>query len=277
MKPERNKPCPCQSGKKYKKCCYLKVTPEPQKQEDDYDNLIELFQKMELNSRKRKLSKKPHIKKYYQTRRMHGEIMDAMADYHENGKFKPKVDYDINEKNKPTEIEIIENEFDLETREGSQAFFDMIVYKTSSNVNCITEDFIKNNKFRKLEKIELLQSMLNSKLGLFEIIKTDSDEGYVFLKNIFNEDEYKIIDVGLSGSKSYDEMYLYTRIITFEDISFSSGLNLIFDKSDDFIRNFIKQQKQDYNKNGEFLRFSNLYNRYCKHSCRIKMSANKLK
>jgi len=28
MKPQRNKPCPCGSGKKYKKCCYSKDVEE---------------------------------------------------------------------------------------------------------------------------------------------------------------------------------------------------------------------------------------------------------
>ncbi len=29
----RNDPCPCGSGKKYKKCCYLKTQPHIEKQE----------------------------------------------------------------------------------------------------------------------------------------------------------------------------------------------------------------------------------------------------
>ena len=153
----------------------------------------------------------------------------------------------------------------------------MQIYKTSGNVNCITEDFIEKRRFKKPEKIEFLHSMLKSRLGLFEITKTDSEEGYVYLKEVFDGSEYKITDVGLSGGINCDELYVYTRIITYNNISFGSGLNFAFTKTDDFIKNHISRHIKDYNPKGELARFIQLYNRYSKYPDKIKIVSNTLK
>ena len=288
MKPERNDPCPCGSGKKYKKCCYLKeqnmVAGNNLKSQDLQDNQDDFFKNQEfwvkaLNSFRRfTLDKKPHIKDYYRIRKMHGEIVDAMVKYHNDGKFKQKMDTEYAFQNEhENTLYLIESDFDLETRTGAQGFYDMVIYKPAPNMNCITEDFIQSHRYRKAEKIEFLHSMLDSKLGLFETIRIDSDEGYAYLKDVFTGIEYKIIDVGLSGDKNYGEFYIYTRIITYYGISFGTGLNLIFTKTDGFIKNHIQHHIKDYSPDGEFLRFTQLYNRYSKYPDKIRVVTNTLK
>ena len=68
--------------------------------------------------------------------------------------------------------------------------------------------------------------------------------------------------------KKYDEnhgnFYLYTRIITHRGISFGSGLNFIFLKTDAFIQEHIKYHKENYSPYGEIVRFTQLYNRISK-------------
>jgi hypothetical protein len=139
---------------------------------------------------------------------------------------------------------------------------DILVYKAAPNMNCITEFYINSKRFRKPEKVELLQSMLDSKPGLFKITKVDRGEGKVHIEEVFRGDTYKLTDMGLSGDPAPNRFYLYTRIITCGGISFSTGLNLVFSKEDPFIKKFIKHQKKDYKPLGEFVRFTELYNRY---------------
>lgn len=280
MKPGRNDPCPCGSGKKYKKCCALKPQNDPSitsqcsqagRNEDYFDereSLINAFN----NLRRYTLDKKPHIKEYYRARKMHGDIVNAMIKYHDDGKFEQRTDTSyVYKDDHKREVYLIESEFDLETRVGAQGFYDMLIYKSAPNMNCITEDFISMRRFRKLEKIEFLHSMLDSRLGLFEITGIDSSEGYAYLKEIFTQDEYKIIDIGLSGDENYGKFYIYTRVITYHDICFGTGLNLIFAQNDAFIINHIKKHRKDYNTNGEALRFSQLYNRYSKLPDKIRV------
>jgi hypothetical protein len=229
-----------------------------------------------LNSMRRIfLDKKPHIREYYKIRNMHSEIVDAMVQYYQDGKFKQKADK--NSVSKPTPIvtvHLLECSFDLTTREGGQGFYDMMIYKPASNISCITEDFIRDHRYKKPEKTELLQSMLDSRLGLFEVTGTDMLEGYVYIKDVFTGVEYTIIDIGLSGQPNFEDFYFYTRIISYHGINFGTGLNLIFAKTDNFIKRHIQEHKKDFHPNGEFERFTQLFNRFSKYPDKIQLVSN---
>jgi len=240
-------------------------------------NLLHNFHKLFLE-------RKPHIKEYKKIRKLHGEIVDSMTDYYDSGKFEQKVDPDYvsefksahkkADSTRDNTLVLLESKFDLDTREGSHAFSDMMIYKSAPNINCIIEEYIQKHKYRKQEKIDFLQSMLDSTLGLFEITGTDLHEGYAYIKEVFTGREYMITDVGLSGSKYYDEFYFYTRIITYHNVSFGTGLNFTFKKSDPFIKRFIEHEKKDYIPQAEFRRFVELYNRFCEDNNGIKVITN---
>jgi len=297
MKIGRNDPCPCGSGKKYKKCCMLNQqnpascnNNNNNNDDTDFDqqdiNLVKQERLLNLlhNFHKLFLERKPHIKEYKKIRKLHGEIVDSMTDYYDSGKFEQKVDPDYvsefksahkkADSTRDNTLVLLESKFDLDTREGSHAFSDMMIYKSAPNINCIIEEYIQKHKYRKQEKIDFLQSMLDSTLGLFEITGTDLHEGYAYIKEVFTGREYKITDVGLSGSKYYDEFYFYTRIITYHNVSFGTGLNFTFKKSDPFIKRFIEHEKKDYIPQAEFRRFVELYNRFCEDNNGIKVITN---
>jgi len=294
MKIGRNDPCPCGSGKKYKKCCLLKqqntvaATNDEDAGFDKQDSGLEeqniLFSFLN-NFRSYFLESKPHIKEYKKIRKLHGDIINSMADYHDSGKFEQKVDLNYasdftsahkkEDRIKDNTVILLESSFDLDTREGTHGFYDMLIYKNTPNTNCITEEFIQKHRYRKPDKIEFLQSMLDSTLGLFEITKTDSKEGYAYIKEVFTDSEYRITDVALSGDKNYDKFYIYTRIITYHNVSFSIGLNFIFIKTDPFIKSYIKREKKGYTALAEFRRFVELYNRFSRDSNKVHVITNK--
>ena len=186
MKIGRNAPCPCGSGKKYKKCCYGKdqgtaAAQEPLSREsrasrDTSAELHETLLRAINNMRRYTLDKKPHIKEYYRARKLHSEIVDAMAQYHADGKFERVIAPDPSpQDNREPLLHLLECDFDLDSRTGAQGFYDMLIYKPSPNMNCITEEFLQKHRYRKPEKIEFLQSMLDSTLGLFEVTAIDKD------------------------------------------------------------------------------------------------------
>ncbi len=277
MKTGRNEPCPCGSGKKYKKCCLLKEwnaspadTEKTAGTEDERLEMREMLTRAMHNWRRRLLARKPHIKAYEQLRKMHSEIVDAMVQYHTDGKFELKMDVP-NATQRPGDnaVQLLESEYNLQTRVGAQGFYDVIIYKSAPNVNCLSEVFLEKHRYRKPEKVEMLRSMLASRLGLFEITAVDAEEGYAFLREVFTGDAYKITDVGLSGTTNCDELYLYTRVLEYDGIQCGTGLSLVFSKDDGFIEKFIRQEKQDYVREREFARFVHLYNHYAKQPDRI--------
>ena len=219
------------------------------------------------------LDRKPHIKAYNKARNTHGEIVNAMVQYHQDGKFERRVSNDIAPGIKYKNLRLLKSDFDLNTREGGQAFYDMLIYKSTPSMSCITEDFIRDHRYKKPEKIEFLHSMLDSKLGLFEVTDINMEEGYAYLKDVFTGNECTIIDIGLSGQPNYDDNYLYTRIITYRDINFGSGLNLIFNKKEQFIKNFIQKHKKNFTPDMEFVRFTELYNHYSQNKDKIRVVA----
>lgn len=277
MNPGRNEPCPCGSGRKYKQCCLQseQMWDAPQSSSDDGAFWAQAL----TNIRRYTLDKKPHIQAYYKIRKLHGEIVDAMARDYLDGKFEQTIDetYMDPQYGHGTgdgTLHLLQCEFDPSTREGAQALYDMLIYKPAPNMSCMTEVFLQKHRYRKEEKIAFLQSMLDSTLGLFEIVGVDEGKGYVSLKEVFTAKQFTITDVALSGAGDYTKMYLYTRIIEYQGICFGTGLNLTFNKSDPFIQRHIRDHRRDYSPNGEFVRFTQLYNQFSQNADAVKVIPN---
>jgi len=206
-----------------------------------------------------------------------------MRKYFDSGKFERKFDpnyappYEFGNKNEKRKMLLLESTFDMESQTSIYAFWDMNIYKPSPNMSCITEDFINDRRYRKPEKVELLQSMLDSKLGLFEITATDFNDGYAYLKEIFTGKEYKITDIALSSNQTFDDTYIYMRIVTYLGVSFGTGLSFLFSKTDPFIQDFIKRNKENYSPLGEYVRFTELYNRYSNNDNGMKIFTQNIK
>ena len=204
------------------------------------------------------LKNKPHIKEYKKVRKLYDEIIESFGKYYMQGRFEIKIE----NKGHSNEVVRIDTKFDPNTELGANALANVVVYKNAVNMSCITEDFIKNNHYRSADKKELLQSMLDSHAGLFEITKTDIKNGKVHLKDVLNENEFSMTDIGLSSNYNNNKIYLYTRLITYHDICFGTGLNIVFSKEDEFIKKWIEENKNNYNERQEIVRFIELYNEY---------------
>lgn len=268
------------SGKKYKQCCMNKQTTDVINNkmvkigEKEFD--VEMMTDFFNNFQKLMLRNKPNIKKYEKIRKLHCEVIDSMMNYNDSGKFELKFLAGISEEEllSSPNLKIIDSYFDTNTQLGAQAMGNVLVYKNSKDMNCITEEYINKNKFRKPEKIEMLNSMLNSVAGLFEITYTNRELGEVHLRDVLTEKEYCVTDIGLSSNFNNEIFYMYMRIITYDGISFGTGLNLIFNKNDKFICNWINENIKEYNNKQELMRFLELYNEFERDNKGIKLKVN---
>jgi len=214
----------------------------------------------------------PHIKAYKKMRKIHSDIQTSMAQHVDAGKFEHKFEAithtetaeTMTQQRKSNKSPVITflRDYDLDTQEGMQAYYDMYIYKMAKNANSITEEYLQKGRYRKPEKIAMLEAMHNSVIGLYEIISVDSSQGYVRLQNVFTNQVHKIIDIAMSMDDTHMEMYNYRRIITIDDISFGTGLSLSFKKMDKFITDFIKRHKKDYHPHKETIIFNELYNQF---------------
>ncbi|MDR1688891.1 MAG: SEC-C domain-containing protein [Clostridiales bacterium] len=290
MKVGRNDPCPCGSGKKYKRCClgkdenlkYEQMPPqipneseygerEFDKHNADEEAILEMARAYD-GLRRIMLKNKPHIKAYNKIRTLHYEIVNSMAGYFYDGKFEQKIDpdyvYDIpsaSENRRKEEILYYQSaNFDTRSDFEERALLDLMIYKPAPNLSCITEEYINSHRYRKPEKIELLQSMLDSSLGLYEITRREPDEGYAYLRNVLTSDEYKLTDFGLSSEINPANVLIYARVITYRSVNFGTGFHLPFEKNNPFIINFIQRHKADYRPWAELDRFMELYGYFAK-------------
>ena len=234
--------------------------------EENPDFIFEILGIMH-DLRSKALSQHAHIKAYNKARNLHEEILNSMLRFYEKGGFIRELEMSSGgEKfSDITELEervFLESNFDFDEIPQQKAFMDLMIYKHLPQMNCITEEFIKQKRYKKAEKIQFLESMRDSYLGLFQVLSVDGADAYVDLRNVFTNEEIRIIDIGLSGDNTCERVYIYTRIIDFQGILFSTGLNFFFNAEDSFIQKFIKREKRKYNQKDEFKRFFQLYNQF---------------
>ena len=124
----------------------------------------------------------------------------------------------------------------------------------------ITEIYLQKNKFRNEEKIKMLNSMKNSYVGLFKVIDTDRNDGYITYEDVFTKKKFKVIDIAMSSTLKVDKkrmIYVYNRIITFDDISFGTGIHCMMTSEHKLLKEFIKKHK--YKNCSDFSRCLLLY------------------
>ena len=166
MSVERNENFIGRNGKKYEQSSMNKEIDSSYTENIDLEKdelIINEISSFLYNMHVFILKSKPHIKKYEKIRKLHGEIVDSMMEYNDAGKFKLKFLGDISKEelmNTP-HVNVVNSYFDTSRRIGAQAIANILIYKNSKDMNCITEEYINKNKFRKPEKKEFLNSMLN--------------------------------------------------------------------------------------------------------------------
>lgn len=216
---------------------------------------------------KEKLKDRPHIKTYEMIRKIHNEITRDMIKYLESGKFELKIEYpEKNQQREAEEVSYINSQFDTKTEMGVRGIHNVTIYKNAENMNCITEEFIKNKRYDEQEKNEMLECMLNSEAGLFEILNVDILEGKIYLRDVLTNKKYCIIDIALSSNMNNDKVYIYTRIVTYNGISFGTGFSIPFRKKDKFICEWIQKNKSEYTRKQEVTRMLELYREYNRNS-----------
>lgn len=219
--------------------------------EERIEGLIE-FNKMRLNRKK-------HIKKYNSFRKLHSEIINHMDTYLESEKHKEELKV-TSLSDTIAKVGYTKDVFlDLNDYYDYYVALELFLYKNHKDIPSITEIYLKKNKFRAKEKIDFLNAMNDSFASLFEVIATDSEDGYVYYKDLFTDKEYKIIDTTMSivfTPDKYKPKYIYARIITIDGISFATN-HIMLDSNNKKVKEIVK--KYMYKDSDGFTRCLQLY------------------
>ena len=199
-----------------------------------------------INLNKYIISSKKHIKEYYKLRKLHSEILDNMEDYIMSGKYNINKELQVAKENIDKEAGNIRVNLNHNNDNDMAVFTELFIYKNYPTLVSVTEVYLQKHKFRKEEKIKMLNSMMNSYASLFKIIDIDIKNGYVIYEDVFTKQKFKIIDIAMSSTLKIDSKnptYIYNRIITCGDISFGTGLPCIMTYKFKPLQKFIEKYK----------------------------------
>lgn len=131
-------------------------------------------------------------------------------------------------------------EFYPETDADHAWLADMIIFPRNQ-YNCMCNYFLKHRHVRSKRNTDFLHAMMNAPLGLYEITAIDSQTGIVTYQDCFDNQSYQVYDEDFSLNQDALHKQLLTRIITFEDISFATHHQLVFQKGN--LRNWLKKRR----------------------------------
>ena len=193
------------------------------------------------------LDKLIHIKKYYKLRRLHTDIILDMEEYLNCDKYPVKDYFSKIEDKLREELDEISFSLDNTNKRDIKISNYLFTYKNIDLIPSITEIFTENNYYKDAKRRNMLKCMNDSIPGLFKVINCDPKTGYVILKDVFTNIEYKIIDIATSSSEltEKDGAYMYNRIITCDGISFGNGLPIYLRDGCKRLEEFIKNHKYD--------------------------------
>lgn len=210
-----------------------------------------LFEGM-INLNRLMLKNKLHIKKYNKLRKLHDEILNDMEKYIDSKEYDDRKYFSEAIKASQKELKEVNVSLSRSNNEDNAIITELFVYKTSSKIPSVTELYLQKNKYRNLEKIKMLNSMNNSYVSLFKIIDHNLSEGTITYEDVYTRKRYKIIDIAMSTTILIDKdnpKYIYNRIITYEDISFGTGIPCILDSSNKYFRRYLKERNKNKNYN----------------------------
>ena len=225
---------------------------ENEKEIEENKKLTSMFFDGLINFNRFLLKSKPHIKKYNKLRKLHSEILDSMEIYIVSKDYDSSKFFNKAVESSESELKEVDILLNRSNDKDNVVITELFVYKTSSQIPSITEIYIKKNKYRNLEKQKMLNSMNNSYVSLFKIVDKNLTEGTITYQDVYTNKKYKIIDVAMSTTIQIDvnkPKYIYNRIITYEDISFGTGIPCVLDCNNKNFRKFLKNKSKNKNYN----------------------------
>ncbi len=101
------------------------------------------------------LNRKENIKKYLKARKLFEDIADSIIDY--------AFDHGNDLKNVLINAGIMKLDLNLRLTLDNHIFNDLIIYPYDKNTESLTEFYLRKHRYRKEEKIKMLEAMRDSK------------------------------------------------------------------------------------------------------------------
>lgn len=205
-----------------------------------------------IDERNKKIQNEPHFKTYNEARFIHNIIMNKMFMYFQ--KHEKKYQQRLSDLF-ASRREMMNNNpniglFKMEGKNFSRLMA-CYIYPVCDDYESISEYFYHNKMLVNPDENEMLFSILQSKYGIFKIIKNDYKHAKLIFKDMITNEEIEIIDsklgISLDFSGADDDIYVVCRILSYRGINFTDSGTILdgYEGSDTYkdIVEFINKMK----------------------------------
>ena len=218
VKISRNAPCPCGSGKKFKKCCLGKEQENQRQSKTYHDYCLELVNSL-----------RPKILRFMKKSGHDKFIEQAFSEYWRT--LEPGLD--------PPEF-------------GEVAYLEFLEwfihdYPIPGHGKPVISLFLKSNPKLPPEELQILQDWQTAYISVFQVKEVELGKG-VMAEDIFSSEEVFLSDVSLSNQVKKWELITFRKIKVLEEWQLSAAGGKEHPKYKDDIRRFVMNHFQDYRK-----------------------------
>ncbi|MGL5712388.1 MAG: hypothetical protein ACRCXT_02475 [Paraclostridium sp.] len=173
-----------------------------------------------------------------------------------NGKILKYIHTTEKPRNDLSLIKIIRNnEVYLDSEVEQDYIYDFIIYEKTINNQSGLDMYLQNHEVVDSDEIKLIDAMKNAKSVLYKVIEVNGENLTITLENIETNEMIDIVDIGFSGTLNKNCL-VFTRIISLDDISFTSGMSMIFNiNHEDFIKRILKKELKKSDLDTDIQRF----------------------
>ncbi len=189
------------------------------------------------------LKDKPHCQKYLEIRHKTDNIFNKMLEYYANDNYNFAVEFEKISKIIYDESTEINKDIVLNWQDDKNILIDLILFKNCSTAKWITSEFLSKNLYENEEEKEILECMLKSQISIYKIIKC-YESGFVEIQDLITNKRMKIVVIASSLGINND-IYILNRIISYNGISFGTGLDLITTSNNKEIDNYLKYRTKN--------------------------------
>lgn len=215
--------------------------------DDEYEEEEE--QLISIEEHRKKLEKLPHIKKYQKVKKLYESVIDPVIGFYNTFEkmFEERISKCIKQKTVKMPSAISAISIKLAPTSVSNILITKLLPFIDGYESPI-EVLMKNGNYKKEEK-QMMEAIIKSKAGLYEIVGTDIENGYVLLKDIKTEKEIEVLDLNLSRSAFiFDEApFIACRVCTYDSINFMLSGDFVFDCDElqSYIRKYLQFNHND--------------------------------
>ena len=219
------------------------------------DDLVKAIVDSMVKEARAKNQNKEHVKKYHQARKLHQEIADRMSEYFRD--YNEECNKILDDGFSQMQRDVC---FNFDDKMQVHLLYDFLIYPHFNT--CLCEVFLKKKKVRSEKNLSMIHAMLESQPALYQVKNLEPEEFTAELENLMTGKRITIVDERMSIMNKPETMgFFYLRIITWNGISFQTGMGFPFEKSDGEIRRWIKRNKNRNRVNEQILDLYEMYQR----------------